>query len=133
MSSHALLAVGLLLGVVLTVAVGVDAHNRGRSGFLWGLLTFVTGLVGAFFYALVVLTGDGATDDDPDTVRYCAACEAAHTGTPQFCSDCGESLGTDDDRAVASVLRSGADGYCSNCKSKVGLDAETCSNCGAVL
>ncbi|WP_372912385.1 zinc ribbon domain-containing protein [Salinigranum sp.] len=133
MSSHALLAFGLLLGVVLTVTVGVDAHNRGRSGFLWGLLTLFTGLVGAFFYALVVLTGDGATDDGPDTVRYCSACATAHMGTPAFCSDCGESLGTDEDRAVASVLRSGADGYCSNCKSKVGLDAETCSNCGAVL
>lgn len=133
-SSHALLVFGLLLGIVLTVAVGVDAHNRGRSGLLWGLLTFLTGVIGAFIYALVVLTGDGAdADEGSDTRRVCSNCSAAHTGAPDYCSDCGEPLGADDDAPVASILRSGSQGYCGNCKSEVPLDADTCSNCGALL
>jgi RNA polymerase subunit RPABC4/transcription elongation factor Spt4 len=133
-SSHALLVIGLLLGIVLTIVVGADAHSRGRSGFLWGFLTFFTGLVGAFVYALVVLTGDGAEDDgDPDVVRVCRNCSAAHEGTPAYCSDCGEPLDEADDRPVASVLRSGSRGYCGNCRSQVDLDADDCPNCGAVL
>lgn len=135
MSSHALLVFWLLFGVALTVGVGVHAHNRGRSGFIWGLLTLFTGLIGAFIYVLVVLTGDGAQveDEDPDHRRVCPNCSATHTGQPDYCSACGEALGADDDKPTGSVLRSGSQGYCSNCKGKVELDAETCGHCGALL
>lgn len=137
MSSHALLVIGLLVGLVLTVAVGVDAHRRGRSGFLWGLLTFFTGVVGAFVYALVVLTGDGGKsgsgEGETDAVRVCPNCSATHAGTPDYCSDCGEPLDADDDASVATVLRSGSRGYCSDCKGRVDLDADRCPNCGAVF
>lgn len=134
MSGHALLVIGLLIGIVLTIAVGVDAHNRGRSGLLWGFLTFFTGIIGAFVYALVVLTGDGSDDDgDSDAVRVCQNCSATHDGTPAYCSDCGEPLDEADDRPVASVLRSGSQGYCGNCTSRVDPDADSCPSCGAVL
>lgn len=133
MSNHALLLFGLLLGIGLTVAVGIDAHNRGRSGFVWGLLTFFTGLLGAFIYALVVLTDDGTDRADVDEVRRCSNCSATHPGSPDYCSECGEPLGSDDDTPVATVLRSGSQGYCSNCKARVNFDAETCSDCGATF
>jgi len=135
MSAHALLVFWLLFGVALTVGVGVHAHNRGRSGFIWGLLTLFTGLIGAFVYVLVVLTGDGASDadEDPDHRRVCPNCATAHTGQPEYCSACGEALESDDDKPTGSVLRSGSQGYCSNCKGKVELDAETCRHCGALL
>jgi len=135
MSAHALLVFWLLFGVALTVGVGVHAHNRGRSGFIWGLLTLFTGLIGAFIYVLVVLTGDGAqaADEDPDHRRVCPNCSTAHAGQPEYCSECGEALGSDDDRPTGSVLRSGSQGYCSNCKGQVELDAEACRQCGALL
>ena len=135
MSSHALLVFWLLFGITLTVGVGVHAHNRGRSGFIWGLLTLFTGIIGAFIYVLVVLTGDGAhvEGEDPDHRRVCQNCSATHTGQPEYCSGCGEALGADDDKPTGSVLRSGSQGYCSNCKGKVELDAETCGHCGALL
>lgn len=135
MTSHALLALGVLVGMLLTVGVGVDAHNRGRSWVLWGMLTFFTGLVGAVIYGLVVLAGGDSSGggDDADTVRYCPNCSTTHPGTPNFCSDCGEPLDADDDRPVATILRSGSRGYCRNCTSAVGLDADTCPNCGAVF
>lgn len=135
MSSHALLVFSFLFWIALTVGVGVHAHNRGRSGFIWGLLTFLTGLIGAFIYALVVLTGDGTHTEgkDPDFRRVCPNCSATHTGRPAYCSACGEALGSDDDKPTGSVLRSGSQVYCSNCKGKVGLDAETCRHCGALL
>lgn len=132
MSNHALLVLGLVVGLTMTIAVGFDAHSRGRNGVLWGLLTFFTGLLGAFVYALVLLTQAGA-DDDPETVRTCAACGATNAGTPEYCSDCGEPLTDGDDAPVASIIRSGSKGYCSNCQSEVGLDADACANCGAVL
>jgi hypothetical protein len=131
MSSHAALLIWLLLGLVLTVAVGVDAHNRGRSGFLWGLLTFFTGIVGAFVYVLVLLSGDDS--EDPESVRICPNCSATHSGTPEYCSDCGEALDRDDDAPTATVVRSGPRGYCSHCNTPVGLDAEACPGCGARL
>lgn len=135
-SSHALLVFGFLFGIALTIGVGVHAHNRGRSGFLWGLLTFFTGIIGAFIYLLVTLTSDGDdTGDDgrSDVRRVCPACSSVHAGEPNYCEECGEALGPDDDRPDSTILRSGSQGYCSNCKGEVKFDADTCPNCGALL
>ena len=119
MSSHALLISWFFFGVVLTVGVGVHANNRGRSGFIWGLLTLLTGVIGAFVYSLVILTGDGApNEEDPDHRRVCPNCSATHTGRPEYCNACGEALGSDDDKPTGTILRTGSQGYCSNCKKK---------------
>jgi hypothetical protein len=133
MANEALLVFGLLFGLLLTGIVAVDAANRNRSALIWGMATFFTGVLGAFVYALVVLTGDGAESGDPDVVRTCSACGTGHEGTPNYCRECGEPMDDADDRPVATVLRSGSDGYCSNCKSEVGLSADACSDCGALL
>jgi hypothetical protein len=42
------------------------------------MTTFCTGVLGAFVYALVVLTGDGAESGDPDLVWRCSACGTGH-------------------------------------------------------
>ena len=44
------------------------------------------------------------TDDDPGRLRRCPACGADHDGEPNYCADCGDPL-----------------------------DADGCSDCGAVF
>lgn len=135
MSSHVLVVVSLLFWVALSVAVGIHANDRGRSGFLWAIVTLLTGLVGLLVYALVL--GHAADqvneEDDAERFRRCPACSTRHEGTPNFCGECGEPLDEDDDVVAARLLRSGSRGYCSNCKSQIALDADSCPNCGAVL
>ena len=46
------LTVSGLLQLVLAVWVGVDAQKRGSNGYLWGLLVFVTSIVGLVVYLL---------------------------------------------------------------------------------
>lgn len=139
MSSHAFVAlVVLLLLTTVAVAVGIHASSRGRSGFVWGLVAFLMGLVGVVVYLLALLiTDDPPTDrddqDDPQQRRVCPECSTSHEGSPNYCSECGEPLAAADDVVVARVLRSGSRGYCSNCKSRVGLDADACADCGAVF
>jgi DNA-directed RNA polymerase subunit RPC12/RpoP len=133
-SSHVLVVVSLLFWIVLSVAVGIHASDRGRSGFLWAIVTAFTGLIGLLIYALVLgNAADQVTDDDPEQFRRCPACSTRHDGSPNYCSNCGEPLDEDDDVVVARLLRSGSRGYCSNCKSQVDLDADDCPDCGAVL
>jgi len=137
MSSHAFVALlALLLWTAVALAVGIHASSRGRSGFVWGLVAFLVGLVGVVVYLLALLI----TDDPPDggdgdatRVRVCPACSANHEGTPNYCSECGEALNADDGVVRARILRSGSRGYCSHCKSRVGLDADACADCGAVF
>jgi hypothetical protein len=128
-----------LLWVTVAVAVGIHASSRGRSGFVWGFVTFLLGLVGVVVYLLALLI----TDDPPQTrtkaepttprVRVCPACSTSHEASPNYCSACGEALDGDDDVVVTRILRSGSRGYCSNCKSRVALDADGCPDCGAVF
>lgn len=134
MSVH--LYIVLLLWTLVAGGVGIHASNRGRSGFLWGFVTFFTGLLGLVIYLVVLANAaDSPSDDDSgaETLRVCPACSSSHPGTPAYCSDCGEPLGPDDETGVATVLRSGSRGYCSNCKARVGLDADRCSDCGCVF
>jgi len=131
MASH--LYILLILWTMIAIGVGVHATNRGRNGFLWGLLTVFTGLLGVGIYAVVLASAADADSDEPDTVRVCSSCGARQYGRPDYCSDCGEPLGEVDETITASILRSGSQGYCSNCKSKVGLDDDACSSCGAVF
>lgn len=135
MSSHALLlTIAGFAWVVIATGVGVHAMNRGRSGFLWGLLTFFTGVLGLLAYALVAGTAaNEVTDDDADRYRRCPACATRHDGEPNYCAECGESLDETDDVVTARLLRSGSRRYCSNCKSRVDRDADTCPDCGAVF
>jgi RNA polymerase subunit RPABC4/transcription elongation factor Spt4 len=131
-SGHALAVVVILFWTGISVAVGVHAINRDRSGFLWGGLTFVTGLIGLLVYAVVAGTAaEEVDDDDPERRRRCPACSASHDDAPDYCPDCGEPLDEDDDVVVARLLRSGSRAYCSNCKERVDLDADDCPNCGA--
>jgi len=134
MAGEVLAVVVLLFWTALAVGVGIHAMDRGRSGFLWGLLTFFTGLVGLLIYAVVAGTAaDTVDDDDPDRFRRCPACSTRHEGEPNYCSECGDPLDEDDDVVVARILRSGSRGYCSSCKSQVDLGADDCTNCGAVF
>lgn len=128
MASH--LYVLLILWTMIAVGVGVHATNRGRNGFLWGLITVFTGLIGLGIYAVVLAS---TAEDEPDTIRVCSSCGARREGRPDYCPDCGEPLGADDETVTASILRSGSQGYCSNCKSEVGLGDDACSSCGAVF
>jgi RNA polymerase subunit RPABC4/transcription elongation factor Spt4 len=133
-SSHVLAVVAILFWTGLSVAVGVHAINRDRSGLLWGALTLVTGLVGLLIYAVVAGTAaDEVGGGDPERRRRCPACSASHDDAPDYCPDCGEPLDEGDDVVVARLLRSGSRGYCSNCKERVDLAADDCPNCGAVF
>lgn len=138
MSSHGAVLVLSLLWITVAVAVGIHASSRNRSGFVWGLVTFLLGVFGVVVYLLALLItddppGDEDGDDDATRVRTCPACETEHDGSPNYCSECGEPLDEDNDVVVARLLRSGSRGYCSNCKTQVDLDADGCPNCGAVL
>ena len=55
MSSHALLLVVALCWITVAAAVGIHASGRGRSGFVWGLVTFLLGIFGIVVYLLALL------------------------------------------------------------------------------
>lgn len=138
MPSHGVFLVLSLLWITVAVAVGIHASSRNRSGFVWGLATFLLGIVGVVVYLLALLLTDDPPDgedgnDDIDRFRRCPACSTRHEGEPNYCAECGEPLDEDDDVVAARLLRSGSRGYCSNCKSQVDLDADDCPDCGAVL
>lgn len=45
--------IGLLLSIVITVYMVVDAPKHGKSPVLWGILGFVFGLLGLGIYLIV--------------------------------------------------------------------------------
>lgn len=69
---------GLVLWLALSGLVGIHATNRGRSGFVWWMVTFFTGPIGVLVYLLVVLNAL----DDPDLPEPCPSCSAEYTGLP---------------------------------------------------
>lgn len=121
-------------------AVAIDASRRGHHSGLWAGLTLFTGLFGAILYGVVVLItsdqSDGGVSDnrsEPETVRVCPTCSAAHRESPNYCDECGAELGPEDQHPVGRRLKTGSKRYCSNCKSQVGRGANTCPSCGAVF
>jgi hypothetical protein len=137
-SSHALLFVVALFWITVAAAVGIHASGRGRSGFVWGFVTFILGIFGVVVYLLTLLITDDPPDDadgddGPDRFRRCPECATRHDGTPNYCAECGEPLDERHDVVDARLLRSGSRGYCSNCKTQVDLDADGCPACGAVF
>jgi len=139
-SSHALLLVVTLCWITVAAAVGIHASGRGRSGFVWGLVTFLLGIFGVVVYLLALLLtddppsdADGDGDAGPDRFRRCPACATRHDGTPNFCAECGEPPDEGDDVVDARLLRSGSRGYCGNCKTQVDLDADGCPDRSAVF
>ena len=137
-SSHALLLVVALCWITVAAAVGIHASGRGRSGFVWGLVTFLLGIFGVVVYLLaLLLTDDPPTDADgndaPDRFRRCPECATRHDGTPNYCAECGEPLDEGNDVVDARLLRSGSRGYCSNCKAQIDLDADGRPDCGAAF
>ncbi|MDH3593192.1 MAG: zinc ribbon domain-containing protein [Planctomycetota bacterium] len=50
---NSLFGIYAVISVGLAVWVGVDANRRGNNGWLWGGLTFVTGIVGLLVYLLL--------------------------------------------------------------------------------
>jgi len=126
---------------LVAFAVAIDASRRGHHGGFWAILTFVTGGFGAILYAGVVLiTNDGAdggtvetAGTDPERVRVCSACSSEHGDSQNHCSECGATLGPEDEHPVGRRLKAGSKRYCSHCKSEVSRRADTCPGCGAVF
>ena len=130
MSAHPFIAVFLWFSVA--IAVGVHALDRDRSGFFWGVLTMIAGIFGVIAYLVVI----GNELDDPDRgerVVVCPNCSARHAESPQYCSDCGEPLGGEEETSTASIVRSGSRAYCGNCNGRVEFDADECPSCGGVF
>ena len=139
MSAHLYFA--LFLWTVIAAGVGVHASRRGRSGVLWGVLTFFTGLIGVVVY-LVVLVGE-LDDRDRDKERpgegrdgsvvVCPNCDARHAGSPKHCSECGERIEEENERRTASIVRSGPRAYCGNCNARVEFGVDECPDCHSVF
>ena len=135
---------GALLFVVLVwgffaFAVAMDAARRGHHAEFWLVTTFLTGVFGAAAYAVVVLTTDGGTDDEPgdepssETVRVCPSCSSIQGGSQHYCGECGAELGPGDEHPLARRFETGSRWYCGNCSSRVDRDADSCPGCGAVF
>lgn len=130
MSAH--FFVGAMLWLVVAVAVGVHAMDRGRSGFFWGISTVITGVIGLVVY-IVVIADELDDPDRGETVVVCSNCAARHDESPDYCSDCGEPLGEEDETSTAGIVRSGPAAYCGRCNARVEFGADECPNCGSVF
>jgi len=65
MAGHAvLILLGVLSWLTVSIAVGVDAIRRGRTGGVWGITVFLLGPIGLFLYVLVILTAGASIDED---------------------------------------------------------------------
>lgn len=89
-----------LMGLIqagLAVWVGLDARGRGLNGLLWGLLVFVTGIVGLLVYLIAgpaIQSGAaGATEAAaPSPSAICPDCSGAVEADFKACPRCGRSL-----------------------------------------
>lgn len=125
---------------MVAFAVAIDASRRGRHAGFWAVLTFLTGLFGAILYGLVILTtkdptGGGGSEDnaEPEMIRVCPTCSSECDISQDYCDECGDELGPDDEYPVGRRLKTGSKRYCSNCKSKINRKANRCPSCGAVF
>ena len=115
---------GFLIQLGLAVWVGVDAHRRGTSGLLWGLLVFFTSVVGLLVYAIVctgaLVPRDGEAAAVPASTAGGASCpECAREVRAEFqhCPGCGASLSS----------------TCGSCGRVTEPDWKVCAYCGTSL
>ena len=107
--------------LVLGVWVGVDAHKRGSNGYLWGLLVFVTPLIGLIVYLLWA-------GDILESFSQNSATQATASSPPpseSACSNCGEQLGS----GFKVCPSCGTKTQCSNCGKAVQPNWKLCPYC----
>jgi len=92
---YGLLSIWGLIQIGLAVWVGYDANRRGHHGPLWGLLVFVTGIVGLIVYLLVAPQLGQKSNGLPfvGSVRHCPGCRQEVQPDFRLCPQCGTSLG----------------------------------------
>jgi RNA polymerase subunit RPABC4/transcription elongation factor Spt4 len=121
-----LFSIGFLINLVLAVWVWSDANRRGMQGVLWGLLVFVTSIVGLVVY-LIVSSGsisqlNGNRSREPQegaaSAGCCSRCRAALQPGFKVCPYCGEPL----ERKCPSCQRPVHGGWkvCPYCESPLG-------------
>jgi hypothetical protein len=78
--------------ILLSIAVGILASNRGRSGFLWFVLSiFLTPLVGFIFALVSKNLADDSQNDEPDFSTHvrCPDCRELVLKGARKCKHCG--------------------------------------------
>ena len=96
-----------LLQLILAIWVGVDAQKRGSNGYFWGLLVFVTSIIGLLVY-LLWITGsmERISEEvhqsraqaapgpvvDAAVVPGCPSCGGDIEDDFKVCPACGKSL-----------------------------------------
>lgn len=120
------LGVGGLIQLVLAAWVAVDAHRRGMSGFLWGILVFFTFIIGLIVYLIVTRAGPSPVPAFPvsptapppaHSGTTCSQCQAPVQPEFRVCPFCGHSL------------RAG----CPKCGGPVASDWKVCPHCAGPL
>lgn len=122
-----------VLSAGLAIWVGVDANRRGNNGWLWGGLTFLTGLVGLLVYLLLekdIKIARRGVDDQPiaDAPQEVTVPTSETEGTIICCGACGATLRSDF-RHCPYCGRSCEERRCS-CGRELQPDWKACPDCG---
>jgi RNA polymerase subunit RPABC4/transcription elongation factor Spt4 len=112
----ALVGFSTLLHLGLAIWVGYDANRRGMSGLLWGLLVFLTSLVGLVVYLLVA---QGQGDRGASSASVAA-------GDEPLCPTCREPLKSD----FKNCPKCGTRVACMECGRLMRGEWKVCPYCG---
>lgn len=122
----AIMGFSTLLHLGLAIWVGIDANRRGMSGFLWGVLVFLTSLVGLIVYLLVAQGQGGKTFRAPNGPGSAHVTATPGEGERQRCPSCGEPL----DAEFRVCPSCGTRVACSECGRAMRGDWKVCPYCG---
>lgn len=122
-------------GLIGGIATAYHASINNKS-ILWGGVVFVTGMVGIVFYAFSLASdaSSSSTSTVPDTPQVCDECGASNRQSNDYCGDCGERLGTDNElQEGTSKVRVDGQIQCGLCGAVVDESANSCQKCGRTL
>jgi hypothetical protein len=131
-----LFSFGFLIQTALAIWVGIDANKRGMNGLLWGLLVFITFVVGLIVYLIVVAQPTQAAQAappgaPPPSVGAAPSQPGAPDPAAVRCDECGGSL--EPSFRTCPYCGAALGGRCPGCERPTRKDWKVCPYCSTAL
>ena len=86
--------IGFIIAGILAFIIGKDAEERGMSGGVWGLFTFLFAIIAIPMYLIArkPLLSEQQPKSLQAGMRICPHCHLANVATDKHCHDCGTKM-----------------------------------------